>query len=185
MFGGVTTQTGTPRRPKLLAMESPLRFPPRTSAPIVSLIERTPVHGELPCGSQRFEHPWKLSDLSCDWFADEKTVVRSLAGNAAEQGARRVIRTNDKLHQRAEAPNGGRPQNVQLRHGRFKALTEPRVSLETTYGLRQLRRKELVFGNVHSVSSAQKNMIEVSFAAVIQADSYALVKGRCGYDGTS
>jgi hypothetical protein len=35
MLGGVVTQTGTPWRPKLLAIERPLRFPPMTNAPVV------------------------------------------------------------------------------------------------------------------------------------------------------
>src|SRR6266566_4722791 len=35
MLGGLVTQTGTPRRPKLLAIERPLRFPPMTNTPVV------------------------------------------------------------------------------------------------------------------------------------------------------
>src|SRR5260370_40817273 len=38
MLGEVVTQTGTPRRPKLLAIERPLRFPPKTNAPVVSVM---------------------------------------------------------------------------------------------------------------------------------------------------
>jgi hypothetical protein len=36
---GVATQTGTPCRPKLLAIERPLMVPPMTSAPVVSVME--------------------------------------------------------------------------------------------------------------------------------------------------
>src|SRR5260370_3208202 len=38
MLGEVVTQTGTPWRPKLLAIERPLRFPPKTNAPVVSVM---------------------------------------------------------------------------------------------------------------------------------------------------
>src|SRR5260221_327549 len=39
MFGVDTTQTGTPRRPRLRAIERPFRFPPTTTAPVNSVIE--------------------------------------------------------------------------------------------------------------------------------------------------
>src|SRR5260370_40273124 len=38
MLGEVVTQTGTPWRPKRLAIERPLRFPPKTNAPVVSVM---------------------------------------------------------------------------------------------------------------------------------------------------
>src|SRR3981081_3254006 len=44
MLGAVVTQTGTPWRPRLLAIERPLRFPPMTNAPVFSFIERRPVN---------------------------------------------------------------------------------------------------------------------------------------------
>src|ERR1700730_195126 len=185
MLGGLVTQTGTPRRPKLLAIERPLRFPPITNAPVVSVMGRRPVHDKMSCGFQRLNPHSGLSDLGADWFADENAIPRSFSGNAAEKGARSVMCTDDKLHQGSETPNGWRPENVQLRHGRFEALTEPRVSLEMTYGLCQLRSKEIVFGNVHSVSGSQKNMVDGSVAAVIQPDSHALAKRRSGNDGMS
>ena len=77
------------------------------------------------------------------------------------------MRPDDKLHQRAETPNGWRPEKVQSRHGRFETLPEPRISLEANYGLCQLRGKEIVFGNVHSISRSQKNMVDGSFASII------------------
>ena len=77
------------------------------------------------------------------------------------------MRADDKLHQRAETPNGRRPEKVQSRHRRFEPLAEPRISLEATYGLCQLRGKEIVFGNVHSISRSQKNMVDGSLACVI------------------
>src|SRR5712664_568038 len=52
MLGGVVTQTGTPWRPKLLAIERPLRFPPITNAPVASLISRRPVPDKTPNGSE-------------------------------------------------------------------------------------------------------------------------------------
>src|SRR5216684_8096475 len=38
VFGVVATQTGTPRRPKLRAIVRPLRFPPKTNAPVFSVM---------------------------------------------------------------------------------------------------------------------------------------------------
>src|SRR5258708_20675175 len=73
----------------------------------------------------------------------------------------------DKLHQRAETPNGRRPEKVQSRHRRLEPLAEPRISLEATYGLCQLRGKEIVLGNVHSIARSQKNMVDGSLASVI------------------
>jgi hypothetical protein len=136
---------------------------------------RRPVHDNILCGFQRLDpHGGLSSHLDSDGFADENAIPSSFTGNAAEQGARSVVCTDDKLHQGTKTPNGWGPENMQLRHGCFEALTKPRVPLETIYGLCQLRSKELVFGNVHSVSSAQKNVVEGSVAAVIQPDSYPL-----------
>src|SRR6266481_6681376 len=52
MLGEVATHTGTPWRPKLLAIERPLRFPPITNAPVVSVIRRRPVHYKMLDGSE-------------------------------------------------------------------------------------------------------------------------------------
>ena len=52
MLGGVVTHTGTPRRPKLLAIERPLRIPPITNAPVVSLIKLWPAGDKTPAGSE-------------------------------------------------------------------------------------------------------------------------------------
>jgi hypothetical protein len=136
---------------------------------------RRPVHDNILYSFERLDpHDGLSSHLGSDWFADENAISRSFTGNAAEQSVRSVVCTDDKLHQRTETPNGWRPENMQLRHGGFEALTKPRVPLETTYGLCQLRSKEFVFGNVHAVSSAQKNVVDGSVAAVIQPDSYPL-----------
>src|ERR1700674_5217836 len=57
MLGGVVTQTGTPWRPKLLAIERPLRFPPTTNAPVVSVMEGISLNRfsrdtfDLPCAN--------------------------------------------------------------------------------------------------------------------------------------
>jgi hypothetical protein len=88
MFAGLVTQTGTPRRPKLLAIERPLRFPPITNAPIVSVMGRRPVHDKMPCGFQRLDaHGGTIPHLGGDWFAEQNAILRSLTGNAVEQGA--------------------------------------------------------------------------------------------------
>jgi hypothetical protein len=95
------------------------------------------------------------------------------------------MRADDELHHRAETPNGRRPKKVQSRHGRFEALLEPRISLEATYGLRQLWGKEIVLGNVHSISRSQKNMVDGSFASVIELNSYPLAHGSSGNNRTA
>ena len=95
------------------------------------------------------------------------------------------MRADDELHHRAETPNGRRPKKVQSRHGRFEALLEPRISLEATYGLRQLWGKEIVLGNVHSISRSQKNMVDGSFASVIELNSYPLAYRSGGNNRTA
>jgi hypothetical protein len=77
------------------------------------------------------------------------------------------MRTDDELHQRAETPNGRRSENVQTWHGGFEPLTEPRISFEAAYGLRQRRCKEIVFGNVHAISGPEKNMVDGSLVSII------------------
>ena len=82
-----------------------------------------------------------------------------------------------KLHQRAEAPCGWRAENVQTRHRRFKPFLKDRITIEAVDGLEKLWSEKLVFGNVDSVSSSKKNMIDCSLASVIQADPYSLPNG--------
>jgi len=77
----------------------------------------------------------ELSQLSNEWFADPNAIAFSFPGDAAEQRAGRVMGANDKLHQRTKTPNGWRPDKVQSGYGGFKSFLEPRISLETTYGL--------------------------------------------------
>ena|SRR5438445_6309564 len=83
------------------------------------------------------------------------------------------MRAGDKLHERAEAPRGWRTENVQARHRRFEPFHEPRVTVVAVYGLYKLGGKELVLGNVHVVSSSEKNMVDRSLATVVQADFHS------------
>ena len=77
----------------------------------------------------------ELSKLSNEWFADANAIACSFPGYTAKQGAGRVMRANDKLHQRTKTPYGWRPDKVQSGYGGFKPFLEPWISLETTYGL--------------------------------------------------
>src|SRR5437867_13167153 len=83
------------------------------------------------------------------------------------------MRAGDKLHERAEAPRGWRTENVQTRHRRFESLPEPRVTVEAVYGLYNLGGKELVLGNVHVVSSPEKNMCDRSLATLVHPDLHS------------
>ena len=99
-----------------------------------------------------------LRCASCDFcrqrFADLSSTDLGSPGNTAEQCARGVMGADDKLHQRAKTPNRRCTQKVQSGHGRFEPLSESRISSEAIDGLCQFRWKEVVLGNIHSVSRA-------------------------------
>src|SRR5689334_25326885 len=115
MFGGVVRQTGTPCRPRLLAIVRPLRFAPITKAPMESFIGR-----RLPRRSLQSFHNLnqqkRSPDFSNHWFADLWAVLRSFSSDATAKSARSIMRANHKLHQSAEAPYGGRSDHVQSRN---------------------------------------------------------------------
>ena len=83
------------------------------------------------------------------------------------------MRADNKLHKRTEAPNGWRPKKMQSRNRRFKPVGESRVTSEATYGICQFRVKEVVLGNVYSVSGSQQNVVNGSDASIIKLDLYA------------
>ena len=78
------------------------------------------------------------------------------------------MRTDNKLHERAETPDGWRAENVQAGHGCLEALTEPRESSEAANGFRQLGCEEVVFGNIDSIAGSKKNVVRGSLASVIE-----------------
>src|SRR5256885_1644546 len=83
----------------------------------------------------------------------------AFATNRADQRTRGVIRAGNKLHQRAEAPSSGPPENMQSREGRFESLSETRVTIgttRTTNGLSDLRSQELVLRNVQWLPLSQR-----------------------------
>ncbi len=90
------------------------------------------------------------------------------------------MRADNKLHQRTETPNGRCPEKVQSRHGCLEPLAKTGISLEASYGICQLRGKEVVLGNVHSVSGPQKNMVDGSVTSIVQPDSYLLANRSSG-----
>ena len=71
------------------------------------------------------------------------------------------------MHEWAKAPAGWRTENVQTRHRSFEPFPEPRVTVEATYGLHQLRSKEIVPRDVYPVARSQKNMVDRSLASVV------------------
>src|SRR6266481_7616970 len=89
------------------------------------------------------------------------------------------MRADHELHQRTEAPYGGRTQDVQSREGCFEAVSEARISLVAADGTRKFGSEKIVLGNIHAISGSQENVVEVSLAAVIEAhfDARAI---RCG-----
>jgi len=95
------------------------------------------------------------------------------------------VRADDKLHQRAKTPDRWRTKNVQPRNGCFEAFTQPRVSLEATYGICEPRRKEDVLGNVHPISCSEENMVDDPFASIVQLDFYPIAKGSSRNNGTA
>ncbi len=89
MLGVVATQTGTPRRPKLRAIVRPLKFPPKTSAPVVSVMGMRPLDELSPARCQVFL-PFggtELSKLSDEPFPDLNPLARGFPCNVAEQRA--------------------------------------------------------------------------------------------------
>src|SRR6266849_6473825 len=188
MLGGDTTQTGTPWRPRLLAIERPLRFPPRTNAPVVLFMsgnflrsaERrtTVIGGALIMRAGKFQPGHER-------FADSRAIACRLAGDELHQRAGRIMRADDELHERAETPNGRSAQNVQSREGCFEPVGQPRVSLVTADGTRKLGSEEIVLGNVDAIPGSQENMVEVSLATVIEAHFDALTLRRGGHHRAS
>jgi hypothetical protein len=77
------------------------------------------------------------------------------------------MRADHKLHQRAKTPKGWRADKVQARHGAFEPRLEPRIAMEATYRCCEFWGKEIVLGNIHSISGSQKNMVSGSLASVI------------------
>src|SRR5579862_3983909 len=108
--------------------------------------------------------------LGHEWFANFCSIARRFAGDELHERTRIVMGADDKLHQRPEAPDRRRPENVQPGHGSFKAVREPRVSLMANDGAGKFWIEELVFGDVHPISGPNENVIEVSFAAVVEPD---------------
>src|ERR1700739_394626 len=90
-----------------------------------------------------------------------------------------------KLHQGPETPHGWRPENVQVGDGCFKTIAEPRKTVKAADGPRQFRGEEIVLSYIYSVSGPQKNMIDSSFAPVIQLYSYSFPDRCTGKNGTA
>src|SRR5215467_15027313 len=88
------------------------------------------------------------------------------------------MRADDKLHQRAEAPDGRCPKNMQTWYGRFEPFAKPRVSLLTANRTCQSGGEETVFCDIDAVPSSQKNVIDGSLAPVIEFHPYLVRK--CG-----
>src|ERR1700676_1721219 len=120
MLGGVVTQTGTPWRPKLLAIERPLRFPPITNAPVVSVIRRRPVHHKM----------LDASELLCAHGKDgiiraRQRVVRRREPDRPQLSRRRseVVRVKNNASRRQIASAG--------RNSKWLAPRESAISART------------------------------------------------------
>src|SRR5882672_10294085 len=107
MLGGDTTQTGTPWRPRLRAIESPLRFPPTTNAPVVlfmngnSLEAQSARRTEFGCSLVLGARKLQFGRERCSGFV---TVARRPVRDELHGRTRRVVGGADELHQGAEAP---------------------------------------------------------------------------------
>src|SRR5260370_41141364 len=109
-------------------------------------------------------HRIALRCASCDFsrqrFADLGSTDLGLPGNTAAQSARGVMRADDKLHQGAKTPNRWCTKKVQSGHGRFEPLAETRISSKAIYGHRKFWGKEVVLGNIHSISGSRRRMAD-------------------------
>src|SRR2546430_4199298 len=141
MFGVDTTQTGTPRRPRLRAMERPFRFPPTTTAPANSVIEAfsqivLAIAPDAFSVSILGPRQFKFGDTG---FVNPSTVKSGFARDEAEQFAGGIMGTHDELHQWAKTPDGRRAQYVQPGNGCLKSGGEMRVSVDAMNGFGKFR----------------------------------------------
>src|SRR5579859_1669160 len=103
-------------------------------------------------------------------FRNGNLTARNFSGDAAAQRLRRVMRADDELHERAEAPDGGSAENMQASDGGFKTLAQPRESSEAADGLREPGCQEIVLGHIDAITGAEENVIGGALATVVQLD---------------
>jgi len=87
-----------------------------------------------------------------------------------KQRARGIVRTRDKLHERAKAPGGGCSKDVKSVHGCFQTGAQPRKAVRAADRVFQSIGQESVFGDVHSVAGSEHNMVRRAFGSVIETD---------------
>src|SRR5260221_1024100 len=92
---------------------------------------------------------------------------------------------DDKLHQRAKAPNRRRSKNVQPLYRGFEPVGQPRISLVVDDGAGMFCIEEIVLGDVHPVAGSDENVVEVSFAAIIEPDFDAVSLRSGGHHSPS
>jgi len=96
-----------------------------------------------------------------------------------KQRARGIVRTRDKLHERAKAPGGGCSKDVKPVHGCFQPGAQPRKAVRAADRFFQSIGQEFVLGNVHSVAGSEQDMVSCTFGSIIETDLHPPAHNSC------
>jgi hypothetical protein len=77
------------------------------------------------------------------------------------------VGAGDKLQQRAEGSRGGRTDDVQAVDRGFQAFAKAGVAIPLPDGRQEARIKEVIPGNIDTITGAEQNMIDDPLASVV------------------
>src|SRR5208282_1603071 len=98
---------------------------------------------------------------------------------------RGVGRARHKLHEGPKTPSCWRTQNMKAFNRGFEPGLQNGVTLEATNRLLKLRRKEIVFRNIHSIPSSEKNVVNGAVTSIVEPNLHLSTNQSNRNDRTS